>query len=134
MAIQNKGSLDTNLLLRLLLDDVPAQTKMIDALLAKGGRFHIADAALFEMIFVLEKIYKMNRDLIVENVLGIVHNKQFVCNTRLFVRVMPLYNNQPKLSIIDCALLEYARLQSATPLYTYDKQLIKASEKDSCTP
>lgn len=128
------GSLDTNTLLRLLLGDVPAQTKAVEALLASGRRFEVADAAILEMIFVLEKIYKMNRDLIQENVYSIVQNKSFRCNRKLFEHALPLYISEPSLSIIDCTLLTYARVQKAVPLYSFDKKLIKVSQSDCVKP
>jgi len=35
------------------------------------------------------------------------------------------YLENPKLSLIDCALLTYAKLNKATPLYTFDRELSK---------
>ena len=134
MANKPNGSLDTNILLRLLLDDVPEQTKVVEKILASGKKFEVADAALIEMVFVLEKIYKMDRELIQENVIGIIRNSLFVCNKQLFERVMPIYVSEPTLSIIDCSLLMYARLNQALPLYTFDKKLVKKSDKDSVLP
>ena len=121
------GSFDTNILLRFVYKDVPHQTQAIDAMLAKGGRFEIADAALFEMAFVMEKVYLSSRDDIVDSILSIVRNDQFICNKLLLEKTLPLYRDQQKLSIIDCALLVYARLNKATPLYTFDKELVKGS-------
>ena len=129
-----RGSLDTNALLRLLLDDVPAQTNAVETLLEKGGVFEVADAALIEMVFVLEKICKMNRSLIQENIFAITRNKQFLCNKELFERCVPIYVAHKSLSIIDCALIAYARLANATPLYTFDKDLILYASGDAKNP
>jgi predicted nucleic-acid-binding protein len=134
MAQRNSGSFDTNLLLRLILDDVPMQTKSIDALLASGRKFEIADVALVEMIFVLEKIYQMDRVLIQENIFAIIRNTSFVCNRQLFEHALPLYISESMLSIIDCVLLIYARLNKALPLYSFDKKLVKVSQGDSVWP
>lgn len=125
------GSLDTNVLLRLLLDDVPLQKRAVEKLLDAGGVFEVADGALFEMVFVLEKVYAMNRILIKENVNVITGNKQFLCNKKLFAHCMPLYVQHENLSIIDCALLTYARLQGATPLCTFDKDLVRVANGDA---
>ena len=40
------GSLDTNILLRLILEDVPEQSIAVEKLLTKGKVFEVADAAL----------------------------------------------------------------------------------------
>ena len=134
MGSKKNGSLDTNTLLRLLLDDVPEQTKAVEKLLVTGRKFEVADAALIEMVFVLEKIYKMDRGLIQENILGIVRNSVFVCNKNLFEKALPIYVSEPALSIIDCSLLTYARLNKALPLYSFDKKLVNKSDKDCVTP
>ena len=129
-----RGSLDTNALLRLLLGDVPAQTRAVESLLTKESVFEVADAALIEMIFVLEKIYKMERPLVMENVLAITRHKQFLCNKKMFEQCLPLYVAHKSLSIIDCALVTYARLQNATPLITFDKDIVKYASGDAIIP
>lgn len=134
MPKKSSGSFDTNMLLRLLLDDVPAQTAAVDKLLRPGCAYEVADVALIEMVFVLEKVYEMDRNLIKENVMGIVRNRSFLCNTNLFERAMPLYVAEPGLSVVDCVLLIYVRLNAALPLYTFDKKLSKASAGDSVSP
>lgn len=120
------GSLDTNILLRLILEDVPEQSLAVEKLLENGKVFEVADAALFEMVFVLEKLYRINREQVAKSVLAIVRNTKFNCNRKLFELIMPLYVQEAKLSIIDCALTHYAKLNNATPLFTFDIALNKA--------
>ena len=134
MPKKNNGSFDTNMLLRLLLDDVPGQTAAVEKLLRPGRTYEVADVALIEMVFVLEKVYEMDRSLIKENVIGIIRNRSFICNSSLFERTMPLYVAEPSLSVVDCTLLTYAQLNSALPLYTFDKKLITVSDGDSVAP
>ncbi len=120
-----QGSLDTNVLLRFVLDDVLDHNKKIDSLLSQGSFFEVADAAVFEMVYVLERKLLFSRDYVCQKVFGVTRNDQFICNRKLFERVLPVYLEKPKLSIIDCALVEYARLNKAIPLYTFDKELSK---------
>ena len=134
MGSKKNGSLDTNTLLRLLLGDIPEQTKAVEKLLTTGRKFEVADAALIEMVFVLEKIYKMDRNLIQENILGIVRNSVFACNKALFENALPIYVSESSLSIIDCSLLTYARLNKALPLYSFDKKLVNKSNNDCVNP
>ena len=110
---------------------MPAQTRAVEALLDKGGVFDVADAALIETVFVLEKIYKMDRALVRENIFAVTRNKQFMCNKKLFEDCMPLYVSRPTLSIMDCALVVYARLSAARPLHTFDKDLAKHVPEDT---
>lgn len=131
---KSRGSLDTNVLLRLILGDVPSHTEAVDQLLAKGGEFHVADSAIIELVYVLESILHKDRSLIQENVFAIVRHKQCLANATLFDLCMPLYVAHPSLSITDCALLSYARLQKSVPLYTFDQKLVKHSEGDAKIP
>jgi predicted nucleic-acid-binding protein len=128
------GSLDTNVLLRLILNDVPEQYLVIKKLLASGSNFTVADAALFEMIYVLEKVYRQPREQVAKNVRGIIRNEQFICNKKLLEGTIDLYQNETKLSIIDCALTRYAELDNCLPLFTFDIALTKACPESTKIP
>ena len=127
------GSFDTNMLLRLVLGDVPVQTQAAERLLGRGGTFEVADVAVIEMVFVLEKLLHKDRALIQENVFAITRHKQFLTNKKLFEACMPLYSAHPSLSIVDCALISYAKLGKA-PLYTFDKDIINHAKGDAKIP
>lgn len=123
------GSLDTNTVLRLILDDVPAQRQKVLRLL--GGtsqQFVVADTALIELMFVLERHYDYPRQAICETVRNFMSAKQITCDQSLFDKVLQLYEATPQLSPEDCVLAAQAQADSATPLYTFDKQLAKATE------
>jgi uncharacterized protein len=132
--VQNNPSLDTNIILRLLLEDVPSQLVQVNNLLEKSTKYHVADVAISEAVFVMENLYQMDRDAIVSSLSGIVRHSQMFCNKSLFEHILPIYASEPALSIIDCMLLGYARLNKATPLYTFDKKLVYKSEGDAVHP
>lgn len=134
MEKRNNTSVDTNLLLRLVLNDVPEQAIAVKKLMSGGGKYEVADVALTEMVFVLERLYKMERQIITQFLLVILRHPQFVCNKTLFERALPIFVSKPALSIVDCTLLVYARLNNATPLYTFDKKLVNASNSDAKVP
>lgn len=69
-------SLDTNILLRWLLDDVPEQTAAADALVGSGERLTVPDVALIETVYVLERVIGLSRATValsVETVLGVAN-------------------------------------------------------------
>lgn len=134
MAKSKCASVDTNVLLRWLLGDVEHQEKQVNKLLALGTKYEVADLALNEVVYVLERFYKIERAIIVQNILAVIRHPQFVCNRNLFEKVLPLYLKEPTLSVTDCALLVYARLNNATLLYTFDKKLANASDGDAKIP
>ena len=117
------ASLDTNILLRLVLGDVPKQTLLAEELIKKSAVLNVADIVIIEVVFVLEKIYKLSRKEVVESVYAIIRHPKINCNRKLFELTLPIYSTNAKLSIVDCALTQYAILNNATPLHTFDKAL-----------
>jgi predicted nucleic acid-binding protein len=117
------ASLDTNCLLRWLLGDVPEQTEAVNRLLDSLETFVVLDAALIEVIFVLEKIKKIERSLIQKAVQVIMAQANIKCSQEVFEETMPLYVDHPKLSITDCYLSVLAKRDKALPLYTFDRKL-----------
>lgn len=125
-------SLDTNALLRFVLNDVPAQFELVDKLLeaSSANSLHVADAVFFEIAWVLSgSAWQMDRGLIAKMLRQIAGLKQINCNRTLLELVIPLYLEQPQLSFIDCCLSAYAELNKATPLLTFDQNLAKKLPK-----
>jgi predicted nucleic-acid-binding protein len=118
------GSLDTNVLLRLLLKDQPEQHQAVLALLDNSsGSFEVADTAIIEVAFVLERNYGFTRTAIAEDIGSLTMLPKLSCNRALFELALPLFVAHPGLSFEDCCLSVYAELQAATPLWTFDKKL-----------
>ena len=84
-------SLDTNCLLRWLLDDIPEQTMLVNSLLNSGESFAVADVALIETVFVLEKLKKISRETIEKAIFTIIDNVSILCNRELFIEILPIY-------------------------------------------
>lgn len=126
MAFKTRESLDTNILLRLMLKDIPAQCKkIVDLFMRHGYAYDVADLAITEAVYVMQKEY--SRVEIVERLNSIFAMKEINYNRALFDRVFPMYLNNPKLSFNDCCLVGYAALNEAEPLWTFDKALAKES-------
>ena len=116
-------SLDTNCLLRWLLDDIPEQSALVTTLVNSGESFTVADVALIETVFVLEKIKKISRETIKKAIMAIIENDSILCNCELFIEILPIYAKQPKLSFVDCYLEALARKTGNSPLLTFDQKL-----------
>jgi predicted nucleic-acid-binding protein len=117
------SSLDTNCLLRWILDDVPAQTAVIHELISSGKSFAAPDAVLIETVFVLEKVKKISRAAVEQALLVIIGQANIKCSRELFTEALPLYREHPKLSFIDCYLSVLVRRTGADPLFTFDQKL-----------
>ncbi len=118
------GSLDTNALLRLLLNDVAEQHKAIKKLLHQAdNQLAVADVAVIELVFVLERYYGFSRQQVSEAVTGLMLLREINCNRTLFEKALLLYVSYSALSFEDCCLSTYATLNQAEPLWTFDKKL-----------
>ena len=118
------GSLDTNALLRLLLNDVIEQHNAVKNLLrSSNGQLAVADIAVIELVFVLERYYGFSRQQVGEAIQGLMLLREINCNRVLLEKALPLYQNRPALSFEDCCLGAYATLNQAEPLWTFDKKL-----------
>lgn len=123
------GSLDTNALLRLLLNDIPQQHEAVRALLTNAsGQLAIADTAIMELMFVLERYYGFSRQQANEAVVGLMQLSEINCNRILFEKALPIYLDHMALSFEDCCLSVYATLNEAEPLWTFDKKLATQAE------
>jgi predicted nucleic-acid-binding protein len=129
------GSLDANVLLRLLLNDVPEQNMAATKLLEDADRqFAVADTAIIEIVFVLERHYQFTRTQIAEAVEGLMSLPEINCNRGLFAAALPLFIKHFTLSFEDCCLAKYAELNDAKPLWTFDLKLANQTASAKLVP
>lgn len=117
------ASADTNVLLRWALNDLPEQSDAAVRLLEGDNEVQVADMAIIEAGYVLEKVYGLDRSLVAGYIRAVMALGQVNCNRALFSRVLPLYEAYSQLSLTDCCLATYAEMNDSEPLYTFDKQL-----------
>jgi len=123
MSSQIMLSLDTNCLLRWILDDVPGQSDRVTELLAGDNRYDVADVALVEVIFVLEKLMRLSRPTVAAAVEQLAAQRTLVFDKPLWSAVMESYVNHPKLSAVDIYLAARVRAGAAEALLTFDQKL-----------
>lgn len=128
------GSLDANVVLRLLLDDIPEQHAAALALFRRGGSLAVSDVALIETIFVLGRAYELTRAQQAEAVLGLLRQPQVVGDLEHFEFAFDAFLHHPKLSFEDCYLVTETHRSSRGPLWTFDKKLAGQTEARLLTP
>lgn len=123
------GSLDTNILLRLLLNDIPTEHDAVVELLERAqAPFLVCDTAIIEIIFVLVKQYGYTRLQVEEVVKGLIALPELRTNREVFELALSEYASRPALSFEDCYLAASAELAGATPLWTFDRKLANQLE------
>jgi predicted nucleic-acid-binding protein len=129
------GSFDANVLLRLLLNDVPEQNMAATKLLQDAdAQFAVADTAIIETVFVLERHYEFTRKQIAEAIEGLMSLPEINCNRGLLVAALPLFTKYLSLSFEDCCLAKYAELNDAKPLWTFDQKLANHAASAKLVP
>ncbi len=122
------GSLDANAILRLILDDIPAQRAAVAALVSNTQhKFAVTDLAVVEVEYALRTHYGFNREQIEDTLGNLLLHPSIQTNPILMKRVFKLYAAHSQLSFTDCCLAAHAEADDAQPLWTFDQKLAKQS-------
>ena len=118
-------SLDTNVILRLMLGDLPEQRRAATNLLLSTGReFYISDLAISEAVHVMETPPYSHTRKQVADYFQILFMHPYIHYSRsLFEKVFTLYLSHPSLSFNDCYLSFEAEKRDHEPLWTFDRKL-----------
>ncbi len=118
---------DTNVLIRLITDDVPTLRRQAEVWLTTHAprELFVPDIVLCEVFFVLEHhpLYKLSRKSVCER-LGIVLQSSSLDYSREARLALDLAAKHPKLDFTDCLLATMADMKS-TKLLSFDKDLLK---------
>lgn len=129
----SRSVLDTNALLRFLLNDIPSQVALIEEKIkeAKVGKLEliIPQIVIFEIAYALTKAYGFGKEEVIKGLKKIITAKEFrVLDKEIFIQVLDIYKLH-KVSFSDCFIAAFAR-QSSADLFTFDndlKKLVKSS-------
>ena len=113
-------SLDTNIVLRFLLNDVPSQTARAKALLSRSPTY-VSDVVVTEAVFVMESFFGLDRTSIA-HLIRMLMAAPGLISSFFLQDVIDLYLARPALSWVDCYAAIEAKI-SGNSLYTFDKKL-----------
>lgn len=116
-------SLDTNIVLRYLLDDIPEQTEKTRNVIAKSPCY-VTDVVLTEIVYVLERVIEMERADIANLVKAFLSLPNLIYNDYFLDEAIDLYFTKNSLSFVDCYAATEAKVYNNT-LVTFDKALAK---------
>lgn len=122
-------AVDTNVVVRLLVGDDPAQQQAALMRLRKarasGGSVLVSPVVLAEVAWVLSSAYGYDRAQIAAALRGVLATPPFVVTPRAVVlSAIAQYERGPG-DFADYLILELARAEGFTKLLTFDKRLLK---------
>jgi predicted nucleic-acid-binding protein len=129
-------ALDTNVLVRYLVDDDKAQSataaSAIDRAAAKGEELFVSDVVLCETAWVLAGSYKVTRAAIAAILHDLLHAKQLAfASPDELTRALDAFA-RGKGDFADYVIREHARTAGSTTVLTFDRAL--AADKGFASP
>ena len=123
-------ALDTNILIRLLVQDDPGQTALAERLLREaaeaGEPCFISDPVLCEMEWVLESCYRAKKPEVLAAVQELLAGKLFVFEEReILLQALAKYQ-VGKADFSDCLIGAKARAKGARTTYTFERVLTES--------
>lgn len=128
-----KNVIDTNLIIRFLINDNPQKVSRAEKLLReKTNQNILLDTVIAEIIWVLSSYYSLRKESVIEKIRALIHVDTVECNAFLINRALTLWDKND-ISYIDAYLAAVSELGNMT-LYTYDKKLAAISTIDTQEP
>lgn len=118
---------DTNLILRFLLNDNRKQADSVKLLFASSEKLLIPDMVIAEIIWVLQSVYKFSKSDSTEKVQQFLSLNIFICNYELLGETLIIYKEN-KISFVDAYLLTLSLEKNLEGIYSFDKGLDKIKQ------
>lgn len=123
----SKNLIDTNLIIRFLVNDDPLKASQVEALLKdKTHKNILLDTIISEIIWVLTSYYELEKLEIIEKIRALIHVESVECNDFLINRALSIWGEYT-ISYIDAYITAVANLGNM-PLYSYDRKLSSIKE------
>ena len=127
--MKNRVYADTNLFIRFFTGDPDNQTQESRKFLNQVSRgkyeLFICDLIIAEIIYVLESIYHLDRNAVVEKILAIVETDNTIIeNRQVILRALDLYEEK-NIDFIDAYLASHSVKNNCDTIFTFDRDLKK---------
>ena len=114
--------LDTNILLRYLVDDPQADS--IEKMLKEEKELILLDLVVGEVVWTLQTFYKLKKAKIAELVTNLVSLKSIKCNARVVLAALETYRNK-NISYTDAYIAASMKAKRASLIYSFDRDFDK---------
>lgn len=117
-------AVDTNVLVRLITRDDPAQVRSAESFVAPGA--WVSHLVLTETAWVLDAVYERSAEQIALALdMLLSHEKLSLQDADVVSAALGQFRDRPALGFSDCLALEIARKAGHLPLGTFDRNLAR---------
>ncbi len=115
---------DTNLLVRLIIDDIPEQAQKVNELLNDGITLYVNEVVISELYWVLTSIYKFTKNEFIEAVDDLIETQSITFfNVRTITEALTYFINSSA-GFTDCLIHAINQSQKLTTA-TFDQKASK---------
>jgi len=119
----SKSIIDTNLLIRFLVEDDKLKASKVADLLVSSEKKVLLDIVFAEIVWLLSSFYSLSKEDIVQKLRSIIHAKSIYCDKKLFDGVLSLWEAN-NISFVDAYIAAKAETDNLV-IYSYDKDFDK---------
>lgn len=121
--MHKKNILDTNIILRFLLNDNKQQAEYAEKLFIKSPKHSliVPDLVVAEIAYVLLSHYEFSKEEVIDKLSVLLTYEAFKLNNKVLKPALYYFKEKP-ISFVDAYLCALSNL-SKTPLITFDKKL-----------
>lgn len=117
-------TVDTNILVRLVVRDDPVQVRAAEEFMVGGA--WVSHLVLAETTWVLDAVYERTAEQIGTAVAMLLNHKELtVQDAEVVTSALEHFRKRPVLGFSDCLVVEIARKAGYVPLGTFDRDLAK---------
>lgn len=126
---ENRAFIDTSAVLRLLVKDDPAKARAVERVLKESKDKNIAlyllPVTILEIVWVMEKVYRLNRKGIRDLVEAILNTSELKCPLeQVFRQALITYETQ-NIKFADAVMGYWGLHEGLSIVYTYDEKDFK---------
>lgn len=122
----DKAFLDTNVILRFLVKDDDGKASAFERLLKaarrSGTRLHVLPVTLLEIVWVLEKVYRLDRKPIRELAEAVLNTPELKCELEEVFRSALSAYEERNVKFADAVLGCWGLARGIATVYTYDEK------------
>lgn len=115
---------DSNILIRHLVNDEPDQANKARKFLNSGTRFTIADVTVAEVYWVLRRVYRNDKHVVITMLEAIIGKPEVFCNRKL-LKMTFSYLKEHNVSFIDAYTAAFANVHDDSVVVSFDHDFDK---------